>query len=197
MRAMKRRRPSPSVPGEQGGKQSGHVRRARSGLRRRIVAMVREQLKPAYQNQPFSTEALDVLRDEYLRVLNGEEDNVFSRMLYALPRSPSPEADAVDALVQSWRPRSFQQIITKPRPALEKPAVTPDPKSFVACGSRNRNFQTFRQRSSVLKQVSYDTLLKDLKELGVRSRHKQNLLQNRQNNHSNEYLRGVPALCFY
>ena len=71
------KRQSPSVPGEQGGKQSGHVRRARSGLRRHIVAMVHEQLKPAYQNQPFSTEALDILRDEYLKVLNGEEDNVF------------------------------------------------------------------------------------------------------------------------
>ena len=101
MRAMKRRRPSPSVPGEQGGKQSGHVRRARSGLRRRIVAMVHEQLKPAYQNQPFSTEALHALHDEYLKVLNGEPDNVFRRMFYALPRTPSPE---VDALVQRMRP---------------------------------------------------------------------------------------------
>ena len=122
MRAMKRRRPSPSVPGEQGGKQSGHVRRARSRLRRRIVAMVHEQLKPTYQNQPFSTEALDVLRDEYLKVLNGEEDNVFRRRLKR--RYARTYGLTVDELCAQYS--SSQQIITKSRPGLTKCVPTPD-----------------------------------------------------------------------
>jgi hypothetical protein len=188
---MKRRRPSPSVPGEQGGKQSGHVRRARSGLRRRIVAMVHEQLKPAYQNQPFSTEALDVLRDEYLKVLNGDEDNVFRRMLHALCPNPSPE---LDALVQSMMPPSFQQIITKARPALEKPAVTPDRNKVLLHWALERDISNLSDSDRhFLKQMSHDTLLKDLKALGIRSRRRQNLIDS----HSNSHLRRAMFLLIH
>jgi hypothetical protein len=182
---MTRRQPSPSVPGEQGGKQSGRVRAARTDFRRRIVAMVHERLKPAYRNQPFSTQALDGLRDEYLKVVNGEDDNVFRRMLRGAPKN----AD-LDALVQSMRPPSPQQIITKSRPTLKKPVGTPDQIKVllhwapeIAISKLSDNDRQF------LKQVSHDTLLKDLKELGIRSRRRQNLLQNRENSRSNSLLR--------
>jgi hypothetical protein len=188
---MKRRRPSPSIPGQQGGKQSGQVRRERSCLRRRLVVMVHEQLKPAYQNQPFSTQALDALRDEYLKVLNGEEDNVFARMLYALCPSLSPEADA---WVQSMRPLGSRRIISEPRRrVLQKPAVPPDQNKILLHWAIERDISNLSDTDrQFLKQVSHDTLLKDLKALGIRSRHKQNLLQNRQNNQY-RYLRG--AMC--
>ena len=214
-RAMKRRRTSLSIPKQQrekerkqkqeAGKQSARVRAARSGLRRRIVAMVHEQLKPAYRNQPFSTQALDVLRDEYLKVLNGEKDeyrkvlngekdNVFRRML----RDDAENEADVDALVQSMMPRSSQQIITKSRPALEKPVLTPDQIKVLLHWGLERDISNLSDTDrQILKQVSHETLLKDLKELGIRSRRKQNLLQNRQNNHSNRYLRGAMFLLIH
>jgi len=204
-RAMKRRRTSLSIPKQQrekerkqkkeAGKQSARVRAARSGLRRRIVAMVHEQLKPAYRNQPFSTQALDVLRDEYLKVLNGEngeKDNLFCRML-----RDDAETD-LDALVQSMMPRSFQRIIIKSRPALEKPVLTPDETKVLLHLALEVDISNLSDTDrQILKQVSHETLLKDLKELGIRSRRKQNLLQNRQNNHSNRYLRGAMFLLIH
>jgi hypothetical protein len=193
-RAMKRRRTSLSIPGQQAGKQSGRVRAARSDFRRRIIAMVFEELKPAYRNQPFSTQALDVLRDEYLKVLNREEDNVFRRLLRDRLRDNGENGPDLDALVKSVRPGSSQQIIAKSRPALDKPAPARDNKVLLHWALERDISNLSDNDRQFLKEVSHDTLLKDLKELGIRSRRRQTLLENRDDSLSNNHLRRVMFL---
>jgi hypothetical protein len=119
----------------------------------------------------------------------------FRRMLYALPQSPSPE---LDALVQSMRPPTSQQIITKPRSALARPAVTPDKTKVLAHLALEIEISELSDNDrQFLKHASHDTLLKDLKGLGIRSRRRQNLLQKRENTSSNSQLRCAMFLLIH
>jgi hypothetical protein len=61
---------------KEAGKTSGLVRAARERLRRDIVLLLYAQLDSAYRNQPFSNKSIEALRDEYLKVLYREKDNV-------------------------------------------------------------------------------------------------------------------------
>src|SRR5262245_609648 len=76
------------------------------------------------------------------------------------------------------------------RPALEKPVVTPEQNKTLLHVVLEIDISKLSDNDrQFLKEVSHDTLLKDLKELGIRSRRRQNLLQNGENSQSNSHLR--------
>lgn len=119
------------------GKKSGLMRERRAKLRRYIVGAAYWGLKPAYRNQPYSTTSIDVLREEYLKILHDEPNNSLDVMCLQLAKKQNPLGDPV------FR---FGLSLLMALPSLS---------------------QNDRQ---ILEEISDETLIKDLKRLGVKSR---------------------------
>jgi hypothetical protein len=124
------------------GKLSARIRKERALLRQRVVAVVYDRLKPAYRNQPYSTDTIGVVQDEYLRVLHQKPNNVLDVGLLKL--AGQTDRDARDEV----RFRFYLSLF------LEMPKLS----------DANRE---------ILSRVSDETLIKDFKQLGVRSRYRQ------------------------
>jgi len=97
-RALKEQREKERLHKKKAGKKSGDVRAAREKVRRNIVAILYGNLESAYSNQPFSTNSIKALRDEYLKVLHREKDNVLEAAsnLFLAPFSMALVQDLYD-----------------------------------------------------------------------------------------------------
>ena len=127
---------------KEAGKQSARVRKERADLRQRTVEVVYDQLKPAYRNQPYSTETFRVVKDAYLRVLHQEPGNVLDKAVINL--AAQADRDAQD----EYRLHFCLSLF------LEIPKLSDADRK-------------------ILSRLSDETLRKDFKQLGIRSRHKQ------------------------
>ena len=115
------------------GEKSGVIRERRTKLRRHIVGAAYWGLKPAYRNQPYSTTSIEVLREEYLKILHYEPNNSLAVMCTLQNRIPDPVFRFCILLLitMSNLPKNDQQMLEK---------------------------------------IGKETLIKDLKAIGVRSK---------------------------
>jgi hypothetical protein len=124
------------------GKLSGLIRERRAKLRRSIVVVAHLGLKPAYRSQPYSTQSIDVLQEEYLKILRCEPNNLLDVACIKLERAKehsalSPEGDCF-----------FRFYVTL---LIKLPKLSPNERQ-------------------ILENISDETLIKDLKLLGIRSK---------------------------
>jgi hypothetical protein len=122
------------------GKKSGIIRERRAKLRRSIFIVVYLQLKPAYRNQPYSTKSIDVVREEYLKIIHGEPNNLLDVVCIKLAENQN----ALTPLGAYTFRFCLPLLITLPRLS-----------------------QNDRQ---ILENISDETLKKDMKLLGIRSK---------------------------
>jgi hypothetical protein len=122
------------------GKVSGLIRERRAKLRRSIVVVAHLGLKPAYRSQPYSTQSIDVLQEEYLKILRCEPNNLLDVACIKLCKEHSaltPEGHCF-----------FRFYVTL---LIKLPKLCPNERQ-------------------ILEKISKETLIKDLKLLGIRSK---------------------------
>ena len=122
------------------GKKSGLIREMRAKLHRSIFIVVYLQLKPAYRNQPYSTKSIDVVREEYLKILHGEPNNLLDVACIKLAENQN----ALTPLGAYMFHFCLPLLMKLPRLS-----------------------QNDRQ---ILENISDETLKKDMKLLGIRSK---------------------------
>lgn len=150
------------------GKKSGLVRAAREKLRRRVVVVVYEQLKPAYRNQPYSTESFEALHDQYLKVVCNEKANILQIAYERIADKAFGKID-MDALSDDLLKNRVTAVDTRGHFADPR-----DKYSFWFYWRLIWDLDHLSQSErQMLTRVSDDTLIKDLKRLGIRSRRKQ------------------------
>ena len=109
-----------------------------------------------------------------------------------LTHKPVPVPKRAEAAQYS----SSQQVIPKSRPGLTKCVPTPDEIKSALHALLGTDIARLSDTDlQFFKQVSHDTLLKDLKVLGIRSQRRQK--QNRENGHSNNHLRRAMFLLIH
>jgi hypothetical protein len=125
------------------GKASG-IRRAKlAKVRRYYVLSAHEQLEPKYRNQPYSSEALDALEKEFHNPTKDE-------FVYSITNAHE--------LAEGGR-----RVGKARRPASERLLAMLDDVVPIICEGIGGS----------LRKVSRETLIKDLKALGIRSKRRQ------------------------
>ena len=162
------------------GKLSARVRRERADLRLALIQIVYKQLKPAYQNQPYSTMSMELIRAEYLKVLHDEDNNLLAVAIRKLLKIEDNDArrrraEYLSKLLDEGNKEATSKLLEEATSELLKTK---------ACDARSQMllFCVFLQITldklspndrKILGQVSEETLKSDFKQLGIRSRHKQ------------------------
>ena len=122
---------------EKAGAISGIVRAKRTKLRRLIVLAAHIGLKPPYRSQPYSTESINTLCDEYLNILQCKPNNLLEVACREMAKEPNCE--------HTWDFPLFLSTLIK--------------LDHLPHNDRH-----------ALEKISTETLVKDLKALGVRSK---------------------------
>jgi hypothetical protein len=149
------------------GKKSGLVRGGRGELRRSIIQAAYAELKPAHKYQPYSDDSIDALQRRYLSFL-GKGDSA--------ARTPTPPTDdEVISLVSSIE--SFDDLeevyfhLQRKGDGAARPSITltDDELDLLVSVVLTIADLSETDRQALIK-VSRETLIKGLKQLGVKSR---------------------------
>ena len=165
---------------KEAGKLSARIRKERADLRLALIQIVYRQLKPAYQNQPYSTVSMELIRTEYLRVLHDEDNNLLAVAIRKLLKIEDNDArrrraEYLSKLLDEGNKEAISKLLEEVISKIQKTEAL-DARSQMLL------FYVFLQITldklspndrKILAQVSDETLKNDFKQLGIRSRHKQ------------------------
>jgi hypothetical protein len=166
---------SPPWDGEEqkkaAGKKSGIVRKTRAKLRLSIIHAAYSRLKPTYKSQPFSSESIDALEEEYLSLLGKAdgsssipltEDRLdsYASAILAIPQLPA--VDRSDALQDDY------YIFLRGTPLRRKPMTDDELDLNISVLLAIADLPEADRHA--LQKVSHETLRSGLNQLGIKGK---------------------------